>query len=699
MRDSAQYEEVLAYLRKSWQRTAPGTTTPFASFLELEVNAFRAGEVAHLPYVRNDAETVWITVAPDSARLRSAMTGLRAWIIPSFGWEDLTRPIVSPSNYAGALAVPLASISPAGYYRWHSTTEQVTKTIAAKLASWRQLQSLRPVATAARNRGLFELREQFYLALTTGDRSIAEEAVQAIDDRQLDTASNTSFMRTRIRARFGSHSEIVHDPNLDRMLALRLPRIIATSIVEAFYEVSIRPLLEIGQEADAVDVYRIDILPKLARLLSVAQTEDGEGASWFLHQLSAKAPATPTVPGFEDTEQSFINALRKGDWRTVQKLGLSLEAREGTPELVRQFIESSLVESLRYLANPELSKLLLPVADHVSQPADWRGFLSSVSTLHLQDAEAFLSSEQRPLLDTTDSELIDSILSEVEEIMTTPSGESSGRYDLIANQLLPILVEDMVGDLDYPRCGIAPAYLGLLSVWVGNRSGRAMPGESNVVLSLAAGILQCQGTAEADVTIQLKAWWERRPVKAALPYLLAALELLTDFSSEHSTAQGLWIEGATFIKEKGVELTRMELSLWRRIGLHLGFDQTTVAEYLPIPMSAADSEPQDDSFAGQTLRRVAIVSLHEKSAKAAAEIIKERSGAEVIIVSEHVAGPATQSAQTADVVLLVWAATKHSVYRAFDKVRDKLAYVQGTGPSSIVMALERWAISHASPHV
>src|SRR5215470_16984247 len=102
MPDSAQYEEVLAYLQKSWLRTASGTTTPFASFLELEVNAFRAGEVAHLPYVRNDTETVWITVAPDSTSLRSAMTGLRAWIIPSFGWEDPTRPIVSLSDYTGA---------------------------------------------------------------------------------------------------------------------------------------------------------------------------------------------------------------------------------------------------------------------------------------------------------------------------------------------------------------------------------------------------------------------------------------------------------------------------------------------------------------------------------------------------------------------------------------------------------------------
>ena len=70
-----------------------------------------------------------------------------------------------------------------------------------------------------------------------------------------------------------------------------------------------------------------------------------------------------------------------------------------------------------------------------------------------------------------------------------------------------------------------------------------------------------------------------------------------------------------------------------------------------------------DILPAKQLKRVAIVSLHEKSAKAAAEIIKDRSGAEVIIVSEHIAGQQPKLRRQADVVLLVWAATKHSVYR------------------------------------
>ena len=44
------------------------------------------------------------------------------------------------------------------------------------------------------------------------------------------------------------------------------------------------------------------------------------------------------------------------------------------------------------------------------------------------------------------------------------------------------------------------------------------------------------------------------------------------------------------------------------------------------------------------------------------------------------------------VLLFVWANTTHAVYRAFDNVREKLAYVEGKGAVSIVLTLERWAM-------
>ena len=217
-----------------------------------------------------------------------------------------------------------------------------------------------------------------------------------------------------------------------------------------------------------------------------------------------------------------------------------------------------------------------------------------------------------------------------------------------------------------------------------------------MALSLAAGVLQCRGREETEVGALLQTWWETRRVKAKLPFLLNALEVLGDYASQPATAQGLWIDGVTFIRSHAVALTPTETRLWRMVGHGLGFDRTTIDEYIALEPESDGAEAPEDLLATSGLRKVAIVSLHERSARAAAGIILDRSGAEVVVVDELVAGPATDSARTADVILLVWAATKHAVYREFDDVRDKVAYVQGTGMSSIVLALERWIMKSRS---
>ena len=100
-------------------------------------------------------------------------------------------------------------------------------------------------------------------------------------------------------------------------------------------------------------------------------------------------------------------------------------------------------------------------------------------------------------------------------------------------------------------------------------------------------------------------------------------------------------------------------------------------------------EAAGDPLLACSFKKIAIVSLHERAAREAASQIEQRTQANVVVVTEHAAGEGTTSAATADVILFVWGASKHAVYRAFDKVRDRLEYVQGTGSASIVRALER----------
>lgn len=680
-------EELLARLAASWPTEWRAAGESEANPLRFEIAALRRGEDAHLPFFRGEQNVVWLTVAGTATTLRAAITGLRAWIIPSFGWEDRARPIVQPADYAGPLAALLAAVSPTGYYRWHSSATAARGCIAEKLVLWRRLRSLRPATAAAAEPSLFELREQFQLALATGDRALAEAALAALDERQLETAANTSFMRTRMRAWFGAHAEIVQDPNLSRMIALRLPQAVRAAITEAFYHVYARNHVIAGNLAAARAAVADQILPQIAGLLALARPEDGEGTRWLLEHMPAETTAARQP---ESREEAFFGALRRCDWPVVQETGLQLLADTGMRESLRPLVQAGLTESLKYRPEAIVQEVLQGPGRERRTAKDWPQFISALRASDFEAAEAFLELPQRPRLDLTDGRTTAEVTAVVVELATSPqSGEDSGG-GLVLHRSMACLVEDLVGDRSYPRCELADAYLALLQAWVATRSGSTLPADSNVTLSLAAGVLQCRGREEGDIAALLRNWWGTRPVKAKLPFLLNALEVLGEYASQPATAQGLWIDGATFIGSHAVALTLTESRLWRAIGEGLGFDQATIDEYVPLKPQREEDAESEDPLATSGLHKIAIVSLHSRAAKAAAEIIVERSGAEVVIVDEVVAGVGTNSARTADVILLVWAATKHAVYRAFDDVRDKVAYVHGTGVSSIVLALERW---------
>jgi hypothetical protein len=353
-------------------------------------------------------------------------------------------------------------------------------------------------------------------------------------------------------------------------------------------------------------------------------------------------------------------------------------------------VQAGLAESLKYRPDVIVQGGLQGPSRQRRTAQDWPQFISALRASDFEAAEAFLELPQRPRLDLTDGRTTAELTAAVVELATAPQSDEDSGGGLVLHRSMACLAEDLVGDRSYPRCELADAYLALLQAWVATRCGSTLPADSNVTLTLAAGVLQCRGREEGDIAALLRNWWETRPVKARLPFLLSALELLGEYASQPATAQGLWIDGATFIRSHAVVLTLTESRLWRAVGEGLGFDQATIDEYVPLKAQREEDAESEDPLATSGLHKVAIVSLHGRAAKAAAEIIVERSGAEVVVVEEMVAGTLTDSARTADVILLVWAATTHAVYRAFDDVRNKVAYVQGTGMSSIVLALERW---------
>ena len=166
-------------------------------------------------------------------------------------------------------------------------------------------------------------------------------------------------------------------------------------------------------------------------------------------------------PAEQDDEQAFIGALRRRDWRLVQELGIAVDGDCDTSPAVRQFVRSALVESLAYEQNQDLSRITELISSAKPQASSWLSLGSDIAEGRFYAAEAFLDTDERPVLDPVDRGLIKQLLSFTEEIMTDPDQGTWTRFDMVANRLLPVMVEDIIGDLEYSRCEILDGYFDL----------------------------------------------------------------------------------------------------------------------------------------------------------------------------------------------------------------------------------------------
>lgn len=251
------------------------------------------------------------------------------------------------------------------------------------------------------------------------------------------------------------------------------------------------------------------------------------------------------------------------------------------------------------------------------------------------------------------------------------------------------ILERYVRETGFPRSDLGSLYLHLLRLWCllhrGNSAGRE---HGHVLLELASALLQLNANA-IEVCQTLEDWWKAKPAPSQLYFALDAIELMERELPGTEAPMNLWFAAADVIKRASDGLPSADRELWRRVGMRLGFDEATISQYLPPePPEAKVADP----LATAGLKHVAIVCLREQQAKQAADAIASRSGAKVSVVTATSAGAQTTQASAADVVLFVWLASTHAVFRAFDGFdRQRFCYVQGTGASSIVRTLERWA--------
>lgn len=717
--------DLVRSLQQSWPAWLPPAmpatgVVPPEHLLAPEVAALLGGRTASLPFFPGGSQrdVAWVTLGPDSTSLLAAMTDLRAWIVPSMGWEDGRGTVVTGGG--GQLGASILSLSPSGYIRWRSRADRgVVTEIVRRLGQARELAEAAPFHAQAPVPALIELRQELAAALAANDRRSAEDTLATISRLQLDTAQNALLSRIRVLDHFGDARQLVQLPQLDQLLRVRLPHNARLAVARAFYRHFVEPRELPGDLAAAREAFADQVDPQIGPLLDALRPDAGvevgrllayravvrhsslsrDSLSQFsddpvVAALLPTAPATPPPPPLSD-EDRFFAAWQTRDWAEVQQVGLTLLP-------IRPDLAPILTRSLEWLPNPALRDAIFnqsPAAaraaakgDHPPQTwAEWFAAIPGGSVSQLERLlEARLVAGPQPITVGEGHDLAEKL---TDLFFTgTPAQFEQGRGHILLTGLAE-LAGLCIGAKEFPSAGLIELYRAVARCWSEWKRGSAYPPDGQVLLELADGILQLSPADEQWLSDEVAKWWDSRPARALLPFMLGVIEMFHRLAGT-AAAERFWIAAGTFVLSKNLQLTLGERLLWRRVGADIGYDAATLDEYVPLPAAPAGAAVADPLQAAG-LRKIAVVSTREEQASRAAEQLRARTGADIVVVSDTTGGSETDSAATAEVIAFVWSATTHAVFRAFDKVdRKKLAYVRGTGAASIVLAVERWVMEN-----
>jgi len=342
------------------------------------------------------------------------------------------------------------------------------------------------------------------------------------------------------------------------------------------------------------------------------------------------------------------------------------------------------------VSSPVSPPLETPSLDSAQTSGDWVEWFAHVKQGNREGAEVFI--QERPSETTLDIPFsaVSKLAECIEDLYldeTVRSREHGIILEGIAN-----LLQEFVLEPQFPRPALGSVYFALLQLWSSLHAGISGQEHGSVLLELASAVLRLNRDQKAVCDL-LEAWWKARPVPSQLPYVLDAIELLDRETTDQEATANLWLSAANTILRSRDLLSPSDKELWRRTGMHLGFSEADIAQYLPPEVVAA----HEDLLSAANLSHIAIVCLREQQANEAAKAIRERTNARVTTVTSENASGETKLALNADVVLFVWMASTHAVFRAFDNYeRKRFCYVQGTGASSIVRTLERWVMANYS---
>ncbi|CAN7507554.1 hypothetical protein LJR296_003373 [Cupriavidus necator] len=657
-------ELIISECAKSWppelaSALAQPKTPPTLALQSLLLRA-REGHISTVPFIRaHRNEVLWLSLGGDAKTLLEYGEDLKSWVIPAYGTKGHIDFMQSGSS--GRLMSLIKQASPSGYLRWTSDLGHLPA-IVKVLDRMHVFLSAIPEAPKAVAPSLHILRFRFVTALRLGQWDLAESVVGEIDRWNLEQAHKTMQMRVRVLGESGDYARLFELVERNHLWAITHPTRVAEVILTAVVQEVLLPLEESRSPEEVCEGLK-PWYPKLLNLLStVPPTPDLSRLFAYIACIDRDiATGYALLPLLDNELATFV--------------------REQIPQPLEATVTTPLAES----AN------LVSQADEKGASAGER-FWQLVKGLVLQGNNLSL----RQKLDELDAQALDDpefLLRAPDallELLSDPLVDTNVGARVALQDVLTALIDTSFSVPSFPCLNHLELYISLAEALVYLRGDSAGDEDAQLLHGLLAAVAHLSPQAAEKCTDLLRGWWHRRATLGRVGWLIGVLDSLAPLHPHPDTLLDLWSQAVEIATRKRFSLSPAQLRSWQRVAKLLEIPaETSDAELLPL--CPPPEEVQEDALADAKLRKIAIVSLQEGAAREAGRELEHRSGATVMLITGLVQSAFTAAAREADLVLFVWAACSHAVYRAFDNCREKLAYVQGTGASSIVAAAESWA--------
>uniref|UniRef100_E6PXS3 Uncharacterized protein n=1 Tax=mine drainage metagenome TaxID=410659 RepID=E6PXS3_9ZZZZ len=223
----------------------------------------RNPQVLALPCVRDDGRVQWYVVCQSPRATRVARDEVRAFLGPTYSDFDGKPKPLDPSD-----PVEAAILAKYGEnaFRLAIGNRQILDAARERLRLMIQVQAERPTRYAKRIRAVGRILRDFEYALLAADGVTAKECIEELRAAGKLSASNLLFLEIRRLTAFENSDGVLALPELDAILAIARPRRVTEALVRAVYRSRLRGFEEENRPAEAVALFRSEIIDRFRDL-------------------------------------------------------------------------------------------------------------------------------------------------------------------------------------------------------------------------------------------------------------------------------------------------------------------------------------------------------------------------------------------------------------------------------------------------